>query len=157
MHCLSSLHLITFLPLPPLFEPCLLPAYTPLSILIPFLSEIQECLLGSTSWNLWIVVCLSCILWLLLTYKWVHSMHIFQIPSICMKIHGVLLLNSWIVFHRINIAHFLYPFFVTDVYVVSSFWLLWINMLWIWFEQVFLWYGKASFGYMSRSGTWAFS
>lgn len=54
----------------------------------------------------------------------------FLLPSICMKIFCCHFLNSWVIIQCINI-HFLYShFWLRDIYVVSSFKLLWIKSIW---------------------------
>ena len=117
---ISPLHLIPQpgCPLNPLTHP--VPSLHPplMSILLPFWERLKHPSLGSlfylASLYVWIVAWLSCILWLISTYKWVHTMHvllglryltqddILKFHLFAIKIHGVFVFDSWIVFHCVD-------------------------------------------------------
>ena len=58
---------------------------------------------------------------------------------------------SWIIFHCMYIPHFIYPFICWWSFVVSTFWLLWIMLLWTLLHK-YLFESLFSFEYISRSG-----
>ena len=72
-------------------------------------------------------------------YKLLHTMYVLLVlsylildyilkfhPFAC-KIHDVFVFHAWILFHCVDVPHFLYPFFI---WIVSTFSLLRLKLLW---------------------------
>lgn len=128
-----------------------------MSILIPLLNEIQSFLLCPScklaSLGLQVVAQLSCILWLIFTYKSVQTMFVFfglryftqdEFDSFACTFHDVIVLNSCIILNLANVPDYLYLFISWgNIWVVFSFLRLWIKLLWKGVEQVSLWYDGA--------------
>ena len=73
---------------------------------------------------LWSIACVSCILWLISTDKWVHTMHVllrlgyhtqdnnFNIHPLACKIIDAFTFNRWLVFCCLGVTHLLHPHFI---------------------------------------------
>jgi len=99
------------------------------------------------------------------TYQWVHTMCVFlwlgyltqddmfQFPPFAYEFHKVIVFDSWVIFHCVDVPHFLYPFLSVEGHL-GSFQLLAIinkaamNIV----EHVSLLYVGTSFGYMLKRG-----
>jgi hypothetical protein len=115
-----------------------------------------------SSLALWSVAWIFCILWLIASYKWVHTMFVLlgsccltqddlvMIHSFAYKIH-IFIFNSWIVFHRVKEPQFLYPFFNWQTFGCFQFLVITNKAAMNILDQVSLWNVGASFGYMPRS------
>lgn len=93
------------------------------------------------SLGLWGVACVFCILWPLSTYSCVQTMTIFlwlgyltldiimKSHLFACKIHDHFVSDSWIVFHYVDVPHFLYQFFSWwRSHVFSNYLLFWIKL-----------------------------
>jgi hypothetical protein len=115
-------------------------------------------LLGKLHTVLWIVSWLLWTFWLISTYQWVHTMHallglsylpqddIFQFQLFAWKFHYIVIFNTWIVFHYLNVPHFLYPFFsweTSGLFSASDYSNKGVMSIVVY---VSLWYGGSSLG-----------
>ena len=89
----------------------------------------------------WTVVCLTLPLYLVYTYEWVHTMFFLGLgsltqddfflvhPFVC-NFYDVIFFYTRVIYHCVNVPHFLYPFFSWGTFeIVFRFWLLWEMLL----------------------------
>jgi hypothetical protein len=127
-------------------------------IYFPFSVRIKSSLWGPlcylVSLGLWIVAWLVCILWLICTYKWVHTTFVFlglahltlddlfYFQSFACKFHDVIVFNGWVIHHFLKVSHVLYPFSqgISMLFPVSGYYKLncyehsWASVLVVWWN-----------------------
>lgn len=70
------------------------------------------------------------------------------------KFHGVIVFNSWVLFHWVNEPYFLYVFFGGRIWVVPSVWLLWTKLLWAQLSKCLCGMVEVLLGICPRAVTW---
>ena len=98
--------------------------FVPLSIFLPLLRRTK----ASTLWSFFFLTFIGSMNWILVILNFWASIHLlvnayhacsfgtgfphlrwyFQVPSICLQILWSNCFNSWVVFHYVNVPHFLY-------------------------------------------------
>jgi hypothetical protein len=73
------------------------------------LSNLSECMACRLSFTYWLLTTYRLIYTIFIFLVWVTSLSVFH--SFACKFHDVILLNSWVILHCVNVPHILYSFF----------------------------------------------